>query len=71
MSADSEATANPPHAPKRISLILTVWAETQPDRLPVWRGYIEMAHAQRLYFNTLGKLDRLLIDLGWNDPPAS
>ncbi len=70
MSADDEATANPQQVAKRISLILTVWTETQLDRPPLWRGYVEMANARRLYFNTLDKLDRLLIDLGWQDPAA-
>ncbi len=53
---------------QRASLILTIWAEGQPSRPPVWRGYVETPGGQRIYFDTLPALASLLHELGWRDP---
>ncbi len=54
---------------RRTSLIVTIWAETQPGRPVVWRGYLETPTIQRVYFDSLPALAALLQAFGWNDPP--
>jgi hypothetical protein len=57
---------------RRTSYILSLWAEPQDDAPPVWRGSLEAANGRRIYFDSLGTLNRLLGEsAGWRDPAAS
>ncbi len=57
--------------PRRAKYLLSIWYEGQ-DEASVWRGFIETAAQQRLYFSTLAELNRLLCELGgWMDPLIS
>lgn len=57
--------------PRRAAFILTIWAETVPAEAAAWRGYLENANGQRHYFASLAGLNRLLIESGgWEDPAS-
>lgn len=52
----------------RTLLVLSIWAEMMPSKQPVWRGSIRTIDGQRMRFNTLAGLNRLLCELsGWHD----
>ena len=56
---------------RRTSYILSLWAEPQVEAPAVWRGSLETANGRRLYFDSLGSLNRLLGEAaGWRDPAA-
>jgi hypothetical protein len=57
---------------RRTAYILSLWAEPQDDAPPVWRGSLESADGRRLYFDSLGSLNRLLGEAcGWRDASTS
>jgi hypothetical protein len=55
-------------SPRRSWYVISIWAERQPDRPPVWRGSVETVEGERMYFTTLVELNQLLITIGgWTD----
>jgi hypothetical protein len=56
---------------RRTSYVLSFWAEPQTDAPAVGRGSLEAANGRRLYFDSLGSLNRLLGEAaGLRDPAA-
>jgi hypothetical protein len=55
---------------RRTIFIISLWAEMTQGKPPVWRGSIRTIDGQRMSFNTLTGLNRILRELsGWHDPP--
>jgi hypothetical protein len=55
--------------PRRQWYVVSIWAEPQASQPPAWRGALETADGQRLYFASLTDLNSLLTTLGgWADP---
>ena len=56
---------------RKVVYVICIWHEPQHDQATFWRGYLETAAGQRLEFDTLAELNRLLCELGgWIDPPT-
>lgn len=59
-------------SPRRVSYIISIWAEPRPGASPVWRGVLETPDGHRAYFHRLADLNRLLGTMGgWADPPEA
>jgi hypothetical protein len=57
--------------PRKVSYVVSIWREADPESLLCWKGDLETAAGQHLNFTSLAELNHLLYELGgWLDPPA-
>ncbi len=57
---------------RKVSYVVSIWHQPQPDGVSVWRGSLETAAGQCFDFGTLTELNHFLCELGgWLDPPIS
>src|SRR6185503_11584660 len=57
---------------RKVSYVVSIWREPQPDGVSAWRGSLETAAGQCFDFGALTELNRFLCELGgWMDPPIS
>jgi hypothetical protein len=57
---------------RKVSYVVSIWHQPQPDGVSVWRGSLETAAGQCFDFGTLTELNHFLCELGgWMDPPIS
>lgn len=59
-----------PQFRRKVSYVLSIWAEHQAEGQASWHGALETTGGQHFSFVTLAELERLLCELGgWVDPP--
>jgi len=55
---------------RRTMFVISIWADMIPGKESAWRGSIRTIDGQRVSFNTLAGLNRILSELSdWHDPP--
>jgi hypothetical protein len=56
---------------RKVSYVVSIWREAEPESKIFWRGELETVAGQHLNFTSLAELNHLLCELGgWIDPPA-
>jgi hypothetical protein len=58
-------------AARKVSYVVSIWREAEPESKIFWRGELETVAGQHLNFTSLAELNHLLCELGgWIDPPT-